>query len=53
MIAHRLATVDRADEIIVLEDGRISEHGERMALARDPRSHFYRLLQTGLEEVLA
>jgi len=53
VIAHRLATVDRADEIIVLEDGRIFEHGERMALARDPRSRFYRLLQTGLEEVLA
>jgi ATP-binding cassette subfamily B protein len=53
IIAHRLATVERADEIIVLEEGRIHERGERLALARDPASHFYRLLQTGLEEVLA
>jgi ATP-binding cassette subfamily B protein len=53
IIAHRLATVHRADEIIILEDGRILEHGDRVALASDPGSRFYHLLQTGLEEVLA
>jgi len=53
VIAHRLATVERADEIMVLEYGRILEHGARTALASDPNSHFYHLLQTGLEEVLA
>ena len=53
VIAHRLATVERADEIVVLDDGRIRERGERLALARDPGSHFYHLQQTGLEEVLA
>jgi ATP-binding cassette subfamily B protein/ATP-binding cassette subfamily C protein len=52
VIAHRLATVRRVDEIIVLEEGRIGEHGTREALASDPASRFYRLLQTGLEEVL-
>jgi ABC-type multidrug transport system fused ATPase/permease subunit len=52
VIAHRLATVGRVDEIIVLEEGRIGEHGAREALAGDPTSRFYRLLQTGLEEVL-
>jgi ABC-type multidrug transport system fused ATPase/permease subunit len=46
VIAHRLATVGRADEILVLEQGRIAEHGARLALAADPRSHFARLLAT-------
>lgn len=53
VIAHRLATVHRVDEILILEDGQVLEHGERAALAGDPDSHFYRLLQTGLQEVLA
>jgi ATP-binding cassette, subfamily B, bacterial len=46
IIAHRLATVGRADEILVLEQGRIAEHGARQALAADPRSRFARLLAT-------
>ncbi|GHO98059.1 helicase [Reticulibacter mediterranei] len=53
VIAHRLQTVQRADEIMILEDGRIVEYGARVALASDPNSRFYHLLQTGLEEVLA
>ena len=52
LIAHRLGTVQRADEILILEKGRILEQGERVKLASDPTSHFYRLLQVGLEEVL-
>lgn len=53
IIAHRLRTVQRADDILILEDGRIVEAGPRAVLAADPSSHFYRLLQTGLEEALA
>jgi ATP-binding cassette, subfamily B, bacterial len=53
IIAHRLATVQRADAILILEDGRILEYGERATLAADPNSHFTRLLQTGMEEVFA
>lgn len=53
IIAHRLNTIHRADEILILEDGRIREKGERAQLAEDPTSHFYHLLQTGMEEVLA
>ena len=53
IIAHRLATIQRADEILVLEDGRVLEHDTRKELANDHTSRFYRLLQTGLEEVLA
>ena len=52
IIAHRLGTVQRADEIMILEDGRIAEHGPRAELASDPHSRFYGLLQTGLEEAL-
>ncbi len=45
--------MQRADEIMILEDGRVVEYGERERLAHDPMSRFYSLLQTGLEEVLA
>jgi ATP-binding cassette subfamily B protein len=38
---------------MILEGGSMSEYGERRQLAADPNSRFYRLLQTGLEEVLA
>jgi ATP-binding cassette subfamily B protein len=53
VIAHRLATVARADEILILEHGRAIEHGPRPALAADPGSRFSQLLQVGIEEVLA
>jgi ATP-binding cassette subfamily B protein len=53
VIAHRLATVERCDEIAIVEDGRIVEHGRRVALAADPASRFHRLLRVGLEQVLA
>ncbi len=52
IVAHRLGTVERADEILILENGRILEYGERARLAEDPSSRFYHLLETGLEEVL-
>ena len=53
IIAHRLHTVHRTDEIMILEDGQISEYGRREQLAANRASRFYNLLQTGLEEVLA
>jgi ABC-type multidrug transport system fused ATPase/permease subunit len=53
IIAHRLATVERADEIMILDGGRIHEHGSRERLAHDPASRFATLLHTGMEEVLA
>ena len=52
IIAHRLATVQRADRIMILERGRMLEYGERAALAADPQSRFAQLLRVGLEEVL-
>ena len=53
IIAHRLGTVQRADEILILDGGRAVEHGARQALASDPHSTFYHLLQVGIEEALA
>jgi ATP-binding cassette subfamily B protein len=50
IIAHRLHTVHRADDILVLEDGAVAEHGDRRELLRDPESRFAQLLRTGLEE---
>ena len=52
VIAHRLATIQRVDRILVLEGGRVREHGDREALSRDPDSVLSGLLRTGLEEVL-
>ena len=53
IIAHRLDTIHRADEIMILDKGKVSEYGDRKQLAADPASRFYQLLQTGMEEVLA
>ena len=52
VIAHRLGTVQRADDVLILESGGVVENGRREHLASDPNSRFYHLLQTGLEEVL-
>jgi ABC-type multidrug transport system fused ATPase/permease subunit len=51
VVAHRLETITRADEILILDGGEILEYGSRIALAQDPGSHFYRLLQIGREGV--
>ena len=50
VIAHRLSTVKRADQIAIIEDGRIVEHGDRQALADDPASRFCQLLALSGEE---
>ena len=52
IIAHRLSTVQRADTIMVLENGCIREYGSRTELASNNNSHFSHLLQTAQEEVL-
>jgi ABC-type multidrug transport system fused ATPase/permease subunit len=53
IIAHRLGTVTRADDILILEDGQVVEFGRRVELASDPESRLAQLLRTGMEEVLA
>ncbi len=51
IVAHRLATIDFADDILVLEEGRVREYGPRLALAADPASRFAGLLQLATQEV--
>jgi ABC-type multidrug transport system fused ATPase/permease subunit len=51
IVAHRLATVAYADDILLLEEGQVREHGPRRALAADPTSRFAALLQVATEEV--
>lgn len=53
IIAHRLHTIHRADDVLILEKGSVIEYGDRIQLAADPASRFYQLLQTGMAEVLA
>lgn len=53
IIAHRLKTVQRADQILILENGQIIEYGERENLANNSNSRFASLLKTGLTDVLA
>ncbi len=53
IIAHRLETVERVDNILILDDGQVRESGLRTELVADPNSQFSRLLNTGLEELIA
>jgi ABC-type multidrug transport system fused ATPase/permease subunit len=47
IIAHRLETVRTADEIMVVDEGRIAEHGSRTELAADSGSLYSGLLRLG------
>jgi ATP-binding cassette, subfamily B, bacterial len=46
LIAHRLSSLDRVDDIVVVDQGRVVEAGPRRVLAADPDSRFARLLAT-------
>ena len=51
VIAHRLSTLRDVDEIVVFDNGRVAEHGNRNALAQDPTSRFHRLLTLALDDL--
>jgi ABC-type multidrug transport system fused ATPase/permease subunit len=53
VIAHRLATIQRVDQVLILGDRGVREWGPREALAVDPKSAFSALLRTGTTELLA
>ena len=53
LIAHKLSTLQRVDEILILENGATLEYGPHAVLANDPDSRFARLLRSELAEVLA
>ena len=48
IIAHRLTTLQRADEILVLDAGEVIEYGARTNLANNPASHYAQLRQFDL-----
>jgi len=52
VIARRLETLERCDEVAILEQGRVVERGPRGALVADGSSRFAQLLRTGLQEML-
>ncbi|MBT9133977.1 MAG: putative ABC transporter ATP-binding protein [Firmicutes bacterium] len=52
VIAHRLATLEEVDYLLLLDKGQVIEFGTRERLASDPDSQYSRLRQLGLEEVL-
>ncbi|XQQ06908.1 MAG: ABC transporter ATP-binding protein [Leptolyngbya sp. IPPAS B-1204] len=52
IIAHRLATVQRVDRILILENGQVIEYGDRLTLQQDPHSRFSQLLQAGSTSML-
>ena len=50
IIAHRLSTLERVDQILVLEEGEVTEFGDRTVLAADPESRFYALLHASPDQ---
>ncbi|NJN15378.1 MAG: ABC transporter ATP-binding protein [Oscillochloris sp.] len=52
IIAHRLATIQRTDSVLILDNGQIAEYGPRELLSADPQSRFSGLLRVGMEEVI-
>ena len=49
VIAHRMRTVEAADKIIVLEDGKVVEEGDPAKLRKKPNSIFRRMTELQAE----
>lgn len=53
IIAHRLKTIQKADQILILERGKIIEYGDRSTLIQNPDSRFFKLLALGSKGLLS
>lgn len=49
VIAHRLQTLQRVDQILILEQGKVVEYGDRQALVQQPQSRFTQMLHAKAE----
>lgn len=52
IVAHRLATLERVDDILLLEGGEVVEFGQRQQLAAQPSSRYAALRRAGMEAAL-
>ena len=50
VVAHRLSTIQKADQIIVLQNGEVIEKGNHQSLLRQ-KGHYYKLYQLQFEEI--
>ncbi|MFD2169910.1 ABC transporter ATP-binding protein [Tumebacillus lipolyticus] len=53
VIAHRLETLQLVDEVLILADGQVVEHGAREALQAEPSSMLWQLQHTEQEATLS
>ncbi len=53
IIAHRLATLDRVDHVLLLDGGKVVEYGRQQELLNSSTSRYAGLRRLGVEEVLA
>ena len=53
IIAHKLETLNQVDKILILNEGKILEYGDRKTLSKDVDSKYYKLINSSLEEILA
>ena len=50
VVAHRLSTIQKADQIIVLQNGEVIEKGNHQSLLKQ-KGHYYKLYELQFEEV--
>ncbi|GCF07267.1 ABC transporter ATP-binding protein [Dictyobacter arantiisoli] len=53
IIAHRLSTLERADQVLLLKDGQIEEQGMLSVLRQDRHSHIAQLFVNQQKEIVA
>lgn len=52
VVAHRLSTIRKADQIIVLRNGSVIEVGNHQSLMKNEKGHYYQLVQTQMGETV-
>ena len=50
IITHHLSILQKVDQILILDNGHISEFGDKYSLQQNTKSKFYQIMQTGLHD---